>query len=421
MGRVEYQGRWIAPEAAAAAVKGEGQKLAALAEYNARRDKLNEQAESVKARVAETEKRVRPAARSAYRARHSVHHDLAIDRLKLALWCEQAGLEAEATVEFTTAIHLDPRIDEAWRHLGYVRHDGRWMPAAQATARGTRPRPRAKPTATGCRSLKKWQAWLGDPKLRLQAEEQLTKVTDPRAVVAVGLVFCERKSIADQAWASASSARSRRRRPPGWWRCWPYTATSTTSGDAARVLASRPPRDYLESLVEMIHTPAQLRDRAGARPGSSGLLVVETPRYHLERSYDAPPPSRSNSSFCGLRWLRRQRLADRHQRATSSVRRTGLQASRRLGSGRSRERSPQRYVMAEAENRTAALIAAANLKAVAAQQWLAADIRDLEPVQCPGCRGQRAGRPGPPGLVRCSRLEGRRGGLAPLVLRPDRL
>ncbi len=134
MGRVGYQGRWVVPEAAAAAVKSEGQKSATLAEYNARREKLDDQAAAVKARVAEMEKRVRPAALAAYRARHRAHNDLALERLKLGLWCEKAGLEAEATVEFSTAIHLDRRIDEAWRHLGYVRRNGRWMLEAQAAA-----------------------------------------------------------------------------------------------------------------------------------------------------------------------------------------------------------------------------------------------------------------------------------------------
>ena len=311
MARLEYQGRWVAPEAAAAAVKGEGQKSAALAEYNARRDKLNGQAASVKARVSETEKRVRPAARTAYRARHSVHHDLALDRLKLGLWCERAGLEAEATVEFSTAIHLDPGIDEAWRHLGYVRYDGHWMLEAQATALRDEAWAQSEADRRWVPVLKKWQAWLGDPKLRLQAEEQLTKVTDPRAVVALGRVFCEGKSIADQAWAL------RILRPidsPASTRLVAMLAVYSDFDDIrriARVLPGRLPRDYLETLVEMLHTPAEFAIEPVQGPGSRVCWLSRPRGITSSARYDAPPPSRS-TRLLRLRWLRRQWLADRH-------------------------------------------------------------------------------------------------------------
>ena len=146
MGQVEHQGRWVAPETVATTVQREGQSAAALAEYNARREKVEAQAAAVTARVAAMEKNVRPAALAAYRARHSNHRDLALDRIKLALWCEKAGLDAEATAEFTTAIRLDPRADEAWRHLGYVRYKGHWLPDAQATAAECEDRAEAEAT-----------------------------------------------------------------------------------------------------------------------------------------------------------------------------------------------------------------------------------------------------------------------------------
>ncbi len=379
MARLEYQGRWIAPEAAAAAVKGEGQKSAALAEYNARRDKLNEQAESVKARVAETEKRLRPAARAAYRARHSVHHDLAIDHLKLALWCERAGLEAEATVEFSMTIHLDPSIDEAWRHLGYVRHDGQWMLEAQATALTNEARSQSEANSHWVPALKKWQAWLGDPKLRLQAEEQLTKVTDPRAVVAVGRVFCDEKSIADQAWAVRILGPID---APASTRLLAMLAVYSDFDEIRRaaraLLPGRLPRDYLESLVEMIHTPAQFAIEPVQGPGSSGLLVVETPRFRLQRSYEAPPAVALNSSFCGYVGYDVNGLPIAINGGELGF--TNWVASLPVGSGAAGALASGlrgAYVIAEAENRTAALIAAANLKADAAQEWLTADIRDL--------------------------------------------
>ena len=38
---------------------------------------------------------------------------------KLAAWCEEHGLKAEAYVRYTEVVRLDPRREAAWRKLGY--------------------------------------------------------------------------------------------------------------------------------------------------------------------------------------------------------------------------------------------------------------------------------------------------------------
>lgn len=46
---------------------------------------------------------------------------------KLALWCEQNGLKAEAYAHFAAVVRLDPKREAAWRKLGFKRHGGRWL------------------------------------------------------------------------------------------------------------------------------------------------------------------------------------------------------------------------------------------------------------------------------------------------------
>ena len=43
-------------------------------------------------------------------------------------------------IEFEAVAQLDPRREAAWRKLGYVKHDGRWMTAAATGRRESRDR-----------------------------------------------------------------------------------------------------------------------------------------------------------------------------------------------------------------------------------------------------------------------------------------
>ena len=50
---------------------------------------------------------------------------------KLAAWCEEHGLKAEAYVHYAAVVRLDPRREAAWRKLGYRKYGNRWMTEAQ--------------------------------------------------------------------------------------------------------------------------------------------------------------------------------------------------------------------------------------------------------------------------------------------------
>ena len=79
-----------------------------LEEYNARRAVLD---------VAMTTRKRDASGNRSYALAHE----------KLGAWCEQQGLKDEATAHFTTAVQFDPYLDASWKHLGYVKHHGRWM------------------------------------------------------------------------------------------------------------------------------------------------------------------------------------------------------------------------------------------------------------------------------------------------------
>ncbi len=78
--------------------------------------------------------------------------------------------------------------------------------------------------------------------------------------------------------------------------CDDDTVRSTARSET---LKTRPPQDYLETLVDMIHTPATYAIEPVAGPGSKGVLIIDTPRYHVERTYNAPLPFQPGYNFNG--------------------------------------------------------------------------------------------------------------------------
>jgi hypothetical protein len=145
---------------------------------------------------------------------------------------------------------------------------------------------------------------------------------------------------------------------------------------AIETLGGRRSRDYLQTLVDLVHTPATYALQPVQGPGSGGFLVVDTPRYRLERSYDAPPPFAINSTFRGFVGfdLNGMPLAMTGDELSSWAFRPNVGS----GAGVLASALAGEYVIAQAERRTAMQIAAANLKAAAAREWLMADIRGIE-------------------------------------------
>ncbi len=61
-------------------------------------------------------------------------------------------------IEFEAVTQLDPRREAAWKKLGYVKHDGRWMTPAQVAAEKAETDAQRKADARWRPLLQKWKA-----------------------------------------------------------------------------------------------------------------------------------------------------------------------------------------------------------------------------------------------------------------------
>ena len=348
MGLVAYRGKWVSPEKAVATVKIDEALGAKLAEYNARRAELD-----ANEKLALTD-RHRPSAQK-----------LAQAHVSLGLWCEQNDLKAEATAHFTSAVVLDPYRDSTWKHLGYVKHDGRWVSPEQLAADRQEAEAQQKADRTWEPQLKSWRGWLGEKAKRDKAVSLLAEVNDPRAVPAIGRVFGS-KGAADQLLAVEMLGRiDSRASTTRLAELAVFGKSKAVRSAATGALKGREPREYAGSLVDLIRSPMKYAVQAVAGPGSPGALMVQTPRFKMLRTYDAPAVVAFSSQFYGY---------------------VGYDANGLPVVARGREldkmnkESPYQVArdLAGIEERTAEMIGLANLKALDSQQRLVADIQTIE-------------------------------------------
>src|SRR5260370_23209682 len=71
------------------------------------------------------------AALAKYNELHAKAKNTADAQWKLALWCEEHGLQAEAYTHFAAVVKLDPNRVAAWRKLRFQKHNGHWMTEEQ--------------------------------------------------------------------------------------------------------------------------------------------------------------------------------------------------------------------------------------------------------------------------------------------------
>ena len=349
MGLVAFGDRWERPEAIEAKLKADRAMAARLAEYNARRAKLDR----------EFKPNDQKSGHRASRARVAAH-------VILGEWCESAGLKPEAMAHFTTAVVLDSSRATAWWHLGYSRQeDGTWKTAEQVAAEAAEAAAQRSADNHWEPSLTEWRSWLTQPARRAEAEASLAEVRDPRAVPAIAGVFGH-----DAAGDHGVGVRllGRIDTPAS---TKELAALAMESADervrsaAIAALRSREIRDFARDLVEAIHAPTRYWVEPVRGPGSPGALVVVTPRYRMLRTYDAPPAFELVSSFYGYVGYDANGLpvveSGREERALKNE------------DPFSRARD-----LAWIEVRTARLLAAARFKAYASQQLLIADLRNIE-------------------------------------------
>jgi hypothetical protein len=348
LGLVAYRDRWERPEEVSAQIEADEALTAKLAEYNARRDTLGA--------------RLLPEGSSGPRTRAAA----ATAHLSLARWCRKNGLEAEARAHFTSATVLDPYNETSWLSLGYVKHNGRWMSREQVAALQRESQSQRRADSQWGPLLRKWRGWLATPAQRDEALALLNDVVDPRATAAIVRVFRDGDESHERL---AVQMLSRIDTPAATVELAVLAVLGTTQGvrsAAVEVLRSRAPRDYVGMLVDQIHAPMRYQVEPVRGPGSPGALAIETPRFRMLRTYDAPAVFQPGANFHGY--------------VGYDVNGMPIIASgkelRRMSTDSYNPAA--RLDLAALEQRTLSLIAEANLKATASLQQMINDVSAIE-------------------------------------------
>jgi hypothetical protein len=232
-----------------------------------------------------------------YNARRAGMPDTADAHWRLALWCEQKGLKAEATVELLAVTRLDPHREPAWKKLGYEKLNGRWMSTEEVKAARAEAEAQRKADARWRPLLVKWKTWLGQDARRAEAEAALGGVDDPRAVPAIWRVFA-RGGPADQERSIDMLGRIEGDRPS---RALAglaiYGKNDIVRRAAIATLLRRPRDDSLMAWIGLLREPSRYEVRQVAGPGSPGMLFVEGERFHVRRFYTPPSVEQTQDLF----------------------------------------------------------------------------------------------------------------------------
>lgn len=363
LGQIEDQGEWKSAESIKKRVESDEALADKLSQYNTRRAKINEMEEARRKRIGELEANGRVLEAQAYR--HVTDIKLAPEHHKLGVWCDEHGLKPEARAHFTTAVHLDPYRDIDWKRLGFIKRDGRWMSREQIEAEDDEAYAQAAADRHWEPLLKRWKTWLSDEILEKKAIKNLNAITDPRAVTSIRLVFPEKTRAVEllkiemlKRIPGRESSRTLAALAIG-------SPTEEVRNQASLALKGRDPKDFAETLVNMIHSPIQYKVQPVNGPGSTGGLLIDTPRFRVLRTYDAPPAFRIASNFNGYAGLDPNGMPI--VASGSDVRRF-----------KDASTPVEQMELAILEERTAEMIAAANIKAAVAQNRLIADVQDIE-------------------------------------------
>ena len=255
MGLVARDGRWLRPEAVADKLKADPERSATLAEYEQKRQKAAYTAEA---------------------------------QWALGVWAEEHGLAEQAKAHLTTVTRLDPAREEAWKRLGYKKHDGRWVTDAQHAREKSEAEAQKLADRKWKPLLEKQKAMLDQPSKREAADAALAEVTDPRAVPSIMHAFGTSRA-ADQLRAVQLLGQVE---SPSASRSLAGLAVLSPSADVRRAaletLKGRDPRDFVRLWVALVRRPIRFEVQNVGGPGSPGSLLVEGERANYRRIYMPP-------------------------------------------------------------------------------------------------------------------------------------
>ena len=346
LGLISYRGKWLSPKDVLAKRKSDAELSKKLEGYYPRRSALEASIRTLKKD-------------GTGRRRAAVAHE------KLGAWCFQQGLKDEAIAHYNTAVQFNPYLDAPWKRLGYVKRNGRWMTRDAIVVLEQEAVARRKADRQWDALLKKCKALLLDQKRAQEAEESLAKVADALAVPSIMRWFGA-GSEADQTRAVSMLKKIDGQAPAKELARLAVASDSTLVRQSATdALKEREPRDFVGDLVELVQNPVEYNVQPVQGPGSQGALLIDTPRFTLLRTYDAPPPFNLAETFRGT-------ITYDCDGMPIVFRGVDLDAMRLLNA------QNQMLKTLEVKARTQQFFADANIKAAAAQQQLIADVGAIE-------------------------------------------
>lgn len=254
LGLVAYQGKWRRPDAVGRSVEADAALQATLEQYHARRLSAPYTAEG---------------------------------QWKLALWCEENGLKDPARAHLAAVTELDPGREAAWRRLGYKKVDGRWATAAQLAAETAQNQEQKQADRHWRPILERARDRLASKARRIEAEDELARIDDPRAVPSICRVFGgsePHQQVAVRLLGQIDSPQASQ-----------ALAALAIGGRSAVVrraaaesLIRRDPRDFARELADLLAKPIRYEVKPVGGPGSPGELFVEGQKFNVKRLYRPP-------------------------------------------------------------------------------------------------------------------------------------
>lgn len=210
--------------------------------------------------------------------------------LKLAEWCDQHGLKAEARLHYSEVARLDPKRESAWRKLGYRKVGHRWMSQAQITD-AEEQKKADQFWSSRLRKIHRDIHGSHGAKRRDAARSSLAAIAEPRAIPSLYREF-GRNSPPDQLMLIEALARIDRPLSTKVLAMMSvYGLTPEVRRRAAEHLRGRSSEDFLELLVGLMVDPLKYEVRRVGGPGSPGVILVEGVRFNLARFYAPPAPN----------------------------------------------------------------------------------------------------------------------------------
>ena len=258
LGMVSYQGKWGRPEVVGPQIQNDPAYRDAIREYLERRPRTADKADA---------------------------------QLKLAAWCEQKGLKAQALTHYEQVIELDPTRDTAWKHLGFKKQGNHWVKADQAAAAKQEAERQKQADRHWRPILEKLRDDLRskDASRRARAEQQLADVTDPRAVPMIWGLFIFGSEGSQVAAVSMLSQIEGPASSNALAALAIFSPRADVQRRASESLTRRDLRDILTRLIGLIRKPFKYQVRPVSGPGSTGVLFVEGEKFNVQRIYRSMP------------------------------------------------------------------------------------------------------------------------------------